>query len=231
MGVDDYNQGFSTKSFKDSILKPLPVYVSLILHLLFLLFIITVTKKSIVKAKQPVEIGLTGSTEKTQPQIKIKTGVTFKKSYSSPVISKIEQKPVTIGAVGKNNVKADRSDVESGTGQAGSPGGSPNAGNGNTVSDFYYVAVDQMPVPVGGMQSITARMNLQGPVSGKASIYLEAFIDENGNVNRCVLIKGIGNKLDDLALKVVKKTKFQPGVLNGKRVKVQLYISIPIPGN
>ncbi|MFZ0454292.1 MAG: energy transducer TonB [Ignavibacteriaceae bacterium] len=95
--------------------------------------------------------------------------------------------------------------------------------------DLYHVTVDEMPSPVGGMIEIVKRIKYpeeakeQG-IEGKVIIKL--FIDESGNPQSCKIIKGVNPLLDAEAEKVLMKTKFNPGKIDGKPVKVQ--VAIPI---
>lgn len=93
----------------------------------------------------------------------------------------------------------------------------------------YYVAVENMPEPIGGIYSIQSKIKYpeiakRAGIEGK--VYVLAFIDENGNVVSAKILKGIGAGCDETALNAVKETKFTPGRQNGKPVKTQ--VSIPI---
>lgn len=97
------------------------------------------------------------------------------------------------------------------------------------IDETFYVAVDMMPEPSGGIEAIQkkivypneARSDL---VEGK--VIVKAFIDEAGSVRRVEIIKGIGSGCDEAAIAAVKSTRFRPGKMNGKVVKVQMTISI-----
>jgi TonB family protein len=95
--------------------------------------------------------------------------------------------------------------------------------------NIYFVAVEEMPGPIGGMYAIQSRIKYpenaknQG-IEGK--VFIQAFIDETGNVIKANVIKGAGYGLDEAALSAVKQTKFTPGKQKGKPVKVQ--VTIPI---
>lgn len=67
---------------------------------------------------------------------------------------------------------------------------------------------------------LAVKVNIQGKV------YVEAFIDENGDVFDVVLLKGIGGGCDEAAINAVKSVKFNPGKQRGKAVKVR--VGIPI---
>lgn len=96
-------------------------------------------------------------------------------------------------------------------------------------SGEYHVAVDLMPEPIGGIATI--QDNIVYPeIARKAGIegrvYILAFINENGDVAKTKILKGIGAGCDEAAANAVNKTKFKPGILNGVPVKVQ--VTIPI---
>lgn len=93
----------------------------------------------------------------------------------------------------------------------------------------YFVAVEEMPEPIGGIAEIQKKIVYpeiakRAGVEGK--VYVLAFVDENGTVTDAKIIKGIGAGCDEAALDAVKKTKFKPGKQRGKAVKVQ--VSIPV---
>ncbi|MCH8034653.1 MAG: energy transducer TonB [Bacteroidetes bacterium] len=93
----------------------------------------------------------------------------------------------------------------------------------------YFVAVEEMPAPIGGIKSIQEKIVYpeiakRAGVEGK--VYILAFVNEQGEVTKAQVIKGIGAGCDEAALNAVLKTRFTPGKQRGKPVKVQ--VSIPI---
>ncbi len=93
----------------------------------------------------------------------------------------------------------------------------------------YFVAVEEMPEPIGGIKAIQEKIVYpeiakRAGVEGK--VYILAFVDETGTVTKANVIKGIGAGCDEAALDAVLKTKFKPGKQRGKPVKVQ--VSIPV---
>ena len=93
----------------------------------------------------------------------------------------------------------------------------------------YFVAVEEMPEPIGGIKAIQEKIVYpeiakRAGVEGK--VYILAFVDENGNVTKTQIIKGIGAGCDEAARDAVLQTKFKPGKQRGTPVKVQ--VSIPI---
>ena len=93
----------------------------------------------------------------------------------------------------------------------------------------FFVAVESMPQPVGGIQAI--QKNVVYPETAKKAgiegkVYIKAFIDENGNVVGTEVLKGVSTELDKAAEDAIKKTKFIPGMQRGEKVKVQ--VAVPI---
>jgi protein TonB len=93
----------------------------------------------------------------------------------------------------------------------------------------YFVAVEEMPAPIGGIRAIQEKIVYpeiakRAGVEGK--VYVLAFVNEQGEVTKAQIIKGIGAGCDEAALNAVLKTRFTPGKQRGKPVKVQ--VSIPI---
>lgn len=97
------------------------------------------------------------------------------------------------------------------------------------LENTYFVAVEEMPSPIGGLRGIQKRIKytqaaINSGIEGK--IYVLAFINKNGIVTNAKIIKGIDKGLDESALQAVKATKFNPGKQRGKPVNVQ--VSIPV---
>jgi protein TonB len=93
----------------------------------------------------------------------------------------------------------------------------------------FFVAVEDMPEPIGGIakiQSLIVYPEIAKRAGVQGRVFVKAFVDKNGNVHKVELIKGIGAGCDEAALEAVRKTKFKPGMQRGKPVNVQ--VSIPI---
>jgi protein TonB len=93
----------------------------------------------------------------------------------------------------------------------------------------YFVAVEEMPEPIGGIKAIQEKITYpeiakRAGVEGK--VYILAFVDENGDVTKATVLKGIGAGCDEAARDAVLGTKFKPGKQRGTPVKVQ--VSIPV---
>ncbi len=95
--------------------------------------------------------------------------------------------------------------------------------------ESYFVAVEELPEPVGGIQGIQQLVvypEIAKRAGVEGTVFVEAFVDENGNVTKTQVVKGIGAGCDEAAMSAVQKTKFKPGKQRGKAVRVRM--SIPI---
>jgi periplasmic protein TonB len=93
----------------------------------------------------------------------------------------------------------------------------------------YFVAVEEMPEPIGGIQAIQSKIvypEIAKRAGVEGRVHVLAFVDEKGNVTKAEILKGLGAGLDEVAVNAVRQTKFKPGKQRGKPVKVQ--VAIPI---
>jgi TonB family protein len=157
---------------------------------------------------------------------------------------KIANTPKKIGS----NVKAESQQNTTGSGGTGTGTGSGGTGTGTgsggglnlglpappkpKVDDVYLVAVDEMPEPIGGIDKIVSSLRYpSGTKRGGGTVFVLAFIDENGTVRKTLLTKGLGSGYDEAALRAVSSTRFKPGKDHGKYVKVQVQIPVPVNFN
>lgn len=99
----------------------------------------------------------------------------------------------------------------------------------NTHQETFFVQVEKMPSPIGGMLAI--QEGIRYPETAKRTgiegrVYVKAYIDSNGTVVKTEIIRGIGSGCDEAAMDAVKKVKFTPGKQRGKAVNVQ--VTVPI---
>jgi len=95
--------------------------------------------------------------------------------------------------------------------------------------DDYFVALEEMPEPIGGIKAIQEKIQYpeiakRAGIEGK--VYVLAFIDRDGIVVNAKIIKGIGAGCDEATLDAVRQTKFTPGRQRGVPHNAQ--VSIPI---
>lgn len=93
----------------------------------------------------------------------------------------------------------------------------------------YLIAVEMQPEPLGGYAAIDKKVVVpetakKNGISGK--VFIQAYINENGEVVFAEVLKGLGYGCDEAALKAVKVTRFKAGKQGGRYVKVQM--SIPV---
>ena len=104
----------------------------------------------------------------------------------------------------------------------------PSDGDGGIVVEF--IAYDEPPTPIGGQAAI-ARNTVYPEIAKEAgiegSVYVQAFINDMGIVEHCLIMKGMpGTGLDEAAINAIKKTKFKPAKQRDRNVGV--WISIPV---
>lgn len=96
-------------------------------------------------------------------------------------------------------------------------------------SDDGYLAFAQvMPEPVEGLPAVIKKIQYppiarQAGLEGK--VFVMAYVDEKGNVDDVKVLKGIGGGCEEEVIKVLKTTKFKPGMNNGQPVKVKTSLS------
>lgn len=93
----------------------------------------------------------------------------------------------------------------------------------------FHVAVEQLPEPIGGIKAIQQKVvypEIAKRAGIEGTVFVEVFVDENGNVVKTAVVRGIGAGCDEAAMAAVQKLKFQPGRHRGIPVKVRLAIPI-----
>jgi protein TonB len=93
----------------------------------------------------------------------------------------------------------------------------------------FFVAVEQMPEPIGGIAAIQKKIvypEIAKRAGVQGRVYVKAYVDESGRVTKVELIRGIGAGCDEAAMKAVQSVMFKPGKQRGKPVKVQ--VTVPV---
>jgi len=97
-------------------------------------------------------------------------------------------------------------------------------------TEVEFVDYDTPPQPIEGFEAI--QQNLVYPEADKeagheGTVYVQAFIDENGEVTKVVVKESPGwESMDKVAVDAIKQTKFKPALKNEKPVAV--YITVPV---
>ena len=63
--------------------------------------------------------------------------------------------------------------------------------------------------------------------ASERKIVVDVNVDELGGVVSETLVKGLGNKLDQIVLETVKSWRFQPATVNGKPVSTEAELIFP----
>lgn len=98
-----------------------------------------------------------------------------------------------------------------------------------TDDTTYYMAVEVMPEPIGGIQGIASKAYYtkeakENSIEGK--VYVLAYINEEGDVEKKMILKGLGCGLDEVSSNAVLQAKFTPATQDGVPVKVE--VAIPV---
>jgi protein TonB len=97
------------------------------------------------------------------------------------------------------------------------------------VEPVFFVAVEQMPEPIGGIAAIQKKIvypEIAKRAGVQGRVYVKAYVDEAGKVSKVELIRGIGAGCDEAAMEAVHSVMFKPGKQRGKAVKVQ--VTVPV---
>ncbi|MCZ7602989.1 MAG: energy transducer TonB [Melioribacteraceae bacterium] len=98
-----------------------------------------------------------------------------------------------------------------------------------TDDDIYFVVVEEQPEPIGGLMAIQEKIVYpkkakEAGIQGR--VFVKAFINEEGIVDKVELLKGFDPECDSVAMNAIKQTKFTSPKQRGEPVKVQ--VAIPI---
>jgi periplasmic protein TonB len=93
----------------------------------------------------------------------------------------------------------------------------------------YFVVVEEMPEPIGGIAAIQSKIvypDIARRAGVEGTVYILAYLTEEGNVVKTEVAKGIGGGCDEAAASAVLTTKFKPGKQRGKPVRVKVMIPV-----
>lgn len=93
----------------------------------------------------------------------------------------------------------------------------------------YFINAEVMPEPIGGMNTIYRKLVYpeearKNKIEGVVKVL--AFIEKDGEVSNATVVEGIGYGCDEVARLAVYYTRFKPGLMKGKRVKVQMIVPV-----
>lgn len=147
---------------------------------------------------------------------------------SSEIIPGISSTPVWVSHI--QNVKADGFmlfPMENANAQMPPP--PPTAKEDEEDLRDYFVVVEQMPKLIGGMKALQSKveyteMARRAGIEGRVTV--QFIVNENGDVEKAEVVRGIGGGLDESALAAVKEATFEPGMQKGQPVRVRYALSV-----
>ena len=92
-----------------------------------------------------------------------------------------------------------------------------------------YLVCEKMPEIKGGLKTLQKKIRypLQAKSLGvQGVVYVQFIVNEEGKVEKPIIIKKLGAGCDEEALRVLKKVKFTPGYDKGKAVKVRFTLPV-----
>ncbi len=93
----------------------------------------------------------------------------------------------------------------------------------------FFIAVEQMPELINGMKGIQERIvypELAVKANIQGRVYVQFIVNEKGEVEDPVVLRGIGGGCDEEAIRVIKEAKFSPGLQRGRPVRVRYALPI-----
>lgn len=90
--------------------------------------------------------------------------------------------------------------------------------------DAFYKSLDKVPAPVTVIKPHYPEIAKRAGIEGKVMVRI--LVDEKGSVAEAEVVKEVGSGLDESAVTAVKAARFNPGILNGKPVKVRIVIPV-----
>jgi protein TonB len=102
---------------------------------------------------------------------------------------------------------------------AGNGSGQAMNGNGSDAEDAHPAFPVFSPRPPVADRSLLP--------AAERDIVIDVNVDELGGVISEKLVKGLGNKLDQIVLETVKSWRFQPATVNGKAVSTEAELIFP----
>lgn len=93
----------------------------------------------------------------------------------------------------------------------------------------FFVVVENMPELIGGLGALQSQINYpemarRAGIEGR--VHIQFIVNEQGDVENPVVVRGIGGGADEEALRVVSQAKFTPGMQRGRPVRVQYNLPI-----
>lgn len=96
-----------------------------------------------------------------------------------------------------------------------------------------FIVVEKMPMPVGGFEVFYKQLgkSIQYPSRAKqqntqGKVFVEFVVNPLGEPVNVKVVKGIGSGCDEEAIRVLRKTRWEPGKQRGKPVHVKMTLPV-----
>jgi TonB family protein len=93
----------------------------------------------------------------------------------------------------------------------------------------YYTEADEMPQIAGGPVALMEKVvypKAEKEKGTQGDVIVSVFVNENGEPVKAEVVKSLNENMDKAALDAVKAVKYTPGKIDGKNVKMKIYIPI-----
>ncbi|WP_353133296.1 TonB family protein [Pseudopedobacter sp.] len=184
------------------------------------------------EVKQPVQDKLVPAVPQVNvEQIKYTSmrPVEDSKGVDAPTIADLKDK-----IIGNTDIAGTKSESDNLT--VGVVNGNEELAGGGTVDNNTYntATVERMPTFPGGLEAWAKflRKNLNYPPLAKDNniqgrVTVSFVVEKDGSVTDVKVLKGIGGGCDEEAVRVIKKSPlWQPGEMNGRKVRVSYVIPV-----
>lgn len=101
------------------------------------------------------------------------------------------------------------------------------------VNNGPIIFAEVMPEPINGYEDFYKTLSRLIKYPGKAQqrevegkVFVEFVVDEQGNLSKMKVIKGIGSGCDEEAMRVLNLTHWKPGKQRGRPVKVRMILPV-----
>lgn len=105
----------------------------------------------------------------------------------------------------------------------------PQQAEDEEPEEDFFILVEQMPELIGGLEALQRQVRyperaLRANIQGR--VFVQFIVNERGEVENPVVVRGIGGGCDEEALRVVSQARFVPGMQRGRPVRVQYNLPV-----
>lgn len=105
----------------------------------------------------------------------------------------------------------------------------PQQDDSDEPEEDFFILVEQMPELIGGLEALQRQVRyperaLRANIQGR--VFVQFIVNERGEVENPVVVRGIGGGADEEAIRVVSQARFVPGMQRGRPVRVQYNLPV-----